>query len=375
MLKFSYNYFPFLSHFFKLKNSKYFYYFTLTCWLLIGHIDTNVMIEQFYSLPDGILQLEAQDLHLLINNHTLIHLEGNNKQPLFFSVLQHGDEHTGWDVIRDYLKEQTEPLTRSISILFGNIEAAKINSRRLEHQSDFNRCWPESELSSNHPTVKTHKEITNIIKALKPFASIDIHNNSGKNPHYSGINKLNSDFIKLASLFSETMIYFTSPKGIQSSAFAEFCPSVTVECGQSGASGGYENTLNFINSLMKLRSFNEIELDKSKQNIYKIFATVKVKENIKFLSENPNSGLELVKNLEDFNFKLTEINSEFGFSQNTNTMPFIVKNVHGEEITNNYFYQNQNKILTKDTFVPAMITSSIKAIRNDCLCYLMQPIS
>ena len=66
-------------------------------------------------------------------------------------------------------------------------------------------------------------EITDLMKQRAPMASVDIHNNSGRNPHYSGINSLQPEFLNLASLFSDTMIYFTSPAGIQSAAFAEFC--------------------------------------------------------------------------------------------------------------------------------------------------------
>ncbi|HFC30756.1 MAG TPA: peptidase M14, partial [Oceanospirillales bacterium] len=188
------------------------------------------MVKQLNNLPEGLLDLDANELYTKIDNHTLIHLQGKIKRPVFISILQHGDEHTGWDALKDYLLNHQHVLPRSISILFGNVEAARYNERQMPGQPDFNRSWP-SRKNYDYPIAKTMAEITAIMHDLNPFASVDIHNNSGRNPHYSGINSLETEFINLASLFSDTMIYFTSPVGIQSGAFAKFCPAVTVECG------------------------------------------------------------------------------------------------------------------------------------------------
>ena len=64
------------------------------------------MIRQLDSLPEGLLKLNADQLYKKIDNHTLVHLEGKIKRPVFISILQHGDEHTGWDALRDYLNNQ-----------------------------------------------------------------------------------------------------------------------------------------------------------------------------------------------------------------------------------------------------------------------------
>ncbi len=335
------------------------------------------MIKQLNSLPDGLLELTADKLYTKIDNHTLVHLNGKIQRPIFISILQHGDEYTGWDALKDYLNNHQHQLPRSMTILFGNIQAARFNVRQLDNQPDFNRSWP-SYLNLKNPIANTMREITELIKLRKPFASVDIHNNSGRNPHYSGINSLDQEFLNLASLFSDTMIYFTSPVGIQSAAFAEFCPSVTVECGLSGASDGTEQTHTFLELLFNQYNLKNVPGILEHQRVFKIHATVKIKPEIDISFEQDNVDLELVKDLDVLNFHQIQSGEVFGKLNkqlvDNQLMPFVVTDKNNNIITNEYFKLADDKVCCKSSFVPAMITQNIQAIRHDCLCYIMQPI-
>ncbi|MFK8012540.1 MAG: M14 family metallopeptidase [Marinicellaceae bacterium] len=335
------------------------------------------MITQLNSLPEGLLELTADQLYTKVDNHTLIHLKGKIKRPVFISILQHGDEYTGWDALKDYLNNHQHVLPRSLSILFGNIEAARYNVRQLDNQTDFNRAWPCHQ-NQDDPIAKTMQEVTDIMKLKEPFASVDIHNNSGRNPHYSGINCLDPQFINLASLFSDTMIYFTSPAGIQSGAFAKFCPSVTVECGLSGASDGTEQTHTFLELLLSQFDLMQVPGILEHQKVYKIIATVKVKPEIDISFEQKSHGLMLVKDLDVLNFRKVVAGESFGkISQdldNAQTMPFIVTDQNNKDVTQQYFAIKDKTIVCASGFVPSMITQNIKAIRQDCLCYIMEKI-
>ena len=59
-------------------------------------------------------------------------------------------------------------------------------------------------------------EILSLMAARGVFASIDIHNNTGLNPHYGCINKLDHAFMHLAAMFSRITVYFIRPTGVQS---------------------------------------------------------------------------------------------------------------------------------------------------------------
>jgi len=73
-------------------------------------------------------------------------------------------------------------------------------------------------------------ELLHEMARLSLFASIDIHNNTGINPHYGCVKKLDPQFLNLSRLFSRTMIYVVQPGGVQSKAFSHLCPAVTLEC-------------------------------------------------------------------------------------------------------------------------------------------------
>ncbi len=334
------------------------------------------MITQLNKLPEGILDLNADQLHTKIDNHTLIHLSGKIQRPVSISILQHGDEYTGWDALKDYLNNHQHVLPRSLSILFGNIQAAKYNIRQIEGEADLNRRWP-SHLNLDGPVATTMREITDIMIERKPFASVDIHNNSGRNPHYSGINSLEPEFINLASLFSDTMIYFTSPAGIQSGAFAKFCPSVTVECGLSGTADGKEQTHTFLELLLSQSNLLTVPGILEHQRVYEIQSSIRIREDIDFGFEEDNDFV-LVKDLDYLNFHQINVGEIFGKINgkiaDDQIMPFAIIDENNCEVPNEYFTLKNNHIICSKSFVPAMITQNIKAIKNDCLCYIMQPI-
>ncbi|VAW48020.1 hypothetical protein MNBD_GAMMA02-705 [hydrothermal vent metagenome] len=340
------------------------------------------MINILDQLPSGILEVEANQLNEFVDNHTLIHLKGKIKQPIFISILQHGDETTGWDVIKALLQNHQNQLPRSIFLLFGNVQAAAQNLRQLAGQPDFNRCWPGLHRSNNE-VVKKMAFITDMMAEIKPFASIDIHNNSGRNPHYAGINSLNGKFVNLASLFSETIIHFTSPDGIQSGAFAPFCPAVTIECGMSGTADGIEQTHTFLENLIRLSSLKSIPGVAEHQQVLNIFSTVKVKPQISIgiegdaLAAGDSDEVDFIINddLDYLNFHLIDEGTVFGRTLAADTpMPFAVTDQVGHDITDLYFEQSGLEVRVKQKVVPAMITQSIHAIRLDCLCYFMHPL-
>ncbi|MCF6301307.1 MAG: peptidase M14 [Proteobacteria bacterium] len=335
------------------------------------------MIKIIDFLPENILKLDANQLHTCVDDHTLMLLEGKIKRPLFISILQHGDETTGWDVLKIYLNNHLDKLPRSLCIAFGNIQAAKFNIRQLDGQVDFNRRWPGLKIPQDE-TAKKMSEITDFVQNMQPFASVDIHNNSGKNPHYAGINLLRSEYINLASLFSDTIIHFTSPDGIQSGAFSAFCPSVTIECGMSGTADGIEQTNTFLENLMHLSNLKQVPGIAEHQQVLNIFSSVKVRPEISlgFTNDDCQADIDfrLKHDLDHLNFHLIEENTSFGVIKEGGEMPLIVTDQIGEDITDRYFEINNQQVQLKKRVVPAMITQSIKAIRMDCLCYLMHPL-
>jgi predicted deacylase len=160
------------------------------------------MIENFdrlHGLPDGFFDITTANIRTLFPNPTLIQLDGRDRNFLFISILQHGNEYSGLRVMQRVLAEHARELPRSILLFIGNVRAAEANLRQLPDQVDYNRCWPGT-LMQPCPTSAMMRRIIEIARGLPLFAALDIHNNTGKNPHYTCISDPNGRNQNLAAM-------------------------------------------------------------------------------------------------------------------------------------------------------------------------------
>jgi succinylglutamate desuccinylase len=337
----------------------------------MGLRDTEIMFNETNTLPDGLLEAEAHELLAILKAPTLIHLEGDIKKPLFVCTLLHGNETTGFYAIQKLLREYKDKiLPRSISIFIGNVEAAAENKRRLESQVDYNRIWPGTHHSDSAETDMM-KTVANIMRKRKPFASIDIHNNTGLNPHYACINILNPRCLQLAGMFSNTIVHFTSPKGVQSAAFSDFCPALVLECGQSGQQDGITHSVKFLQSVLNLET---IPSDKPGHiNLYHTVARITIPEIFSF-GVDEKSDIQLSQELESRNFDELITGSIFAGIKSDNDAHIIVTNESDEDVTSEFFEIVGNKMILKKDVTLSMYTTNERAIKQDCLCYLMERI-
>ncbi len=265
------------------------------------------MLNELDHIPEGLLSLPASRLHELLDGPTLIHLEGRDPTPVFISALLHGNEDSGWEAMRALLLQyQNSPLPRSLSLFIGNVAAAKDAARHLEGQHDYNRIWSRGESTEHQMAAK----IVEIMQQRKLFASIDIHNNTGLNPHYACVNALEPKFFHLATLFSRTVVYFIQPAEVQSIAF----------------------------------SFND-----------------------------PKTDILFSKDMEHFNFRelppltpLAHLPNGRGYLEAWNEA--------GDEVADRLFENIDNRLYTRLALMPSMLTMDEQIIRQDCLCYLMERV-
>ncbi len=332
-----------------------------------------MLLEQRNSLPEGLLETRPENLHQLISKPTLFHLSGKRPEPIFISVLLHGNEPTGFFALQAILKKyQNHDLPRSLSIFFGNTLAASRQLRRLDNQPDFNRIWPGTELPES-PESKIASEIIEIMKQKNTFSSIDIHNNTGLNPHYACINKLENQFIQLASLFGRLIVYFTRPKGVQSGAFANFCPAVTLECGKPGQKHGVEHAQDFLDTCIHLTELENISVSAKDIDLFHTVAQVKVKKDIDFSFQAP-ANLVLNPDLEWMNFTEIPAGTILGRVNRLQSIPLIATNEQGQDVSADFFTINNQELKITHQTMPSMLTLDEKIIRQDCLCYLMERI-
>jgi len=333
-----------------------------------------MQLQQIDTYPEELLNCDTKDLHRLFPQPTLLHLSGKNERPLFISVLLHGNETTGFLAVQQLLiKYAGQALPRSLSIFFGNTRAAELGLRRLNSQPDFNRIWPGTE-KPDGPETRFAQEIVAIMRTKDVFASIDVHNNTGINPHYACINKLDNRYLQLASLFGRLVVYFIRPLGVQSSAFAEICPAVTLECGRPGQQHGVDHAFEYLNDCMHLTELAQHPVRTQDIDLFHTTAQVKIKENSRFSFSDHSSDLLFETDLERMNFTEISAGTCFGTVQNNNTMPLYAIDEHGIDVTKLFFNVEDMQLQIKRKTMPSMLTLDERVIQQDCLCYLMERV-
>jgi succinylglutamate desuccinylase len=335
---------------------------------------TNLSLTQVTSFPEKLLSTSAMDLYKIYPTPTLLHLEGQRKEPLFLSILLHGNETTGLKVIQKLLsKYMPIGLPRSISIFFGNTQAARYAKRVIENQPDYNRIWPGTR-EPQCAEMKVMQSIVDVMSNKNTFASIDIHNNSGKNPYYACINRLDNQFLQLASHFGHTIVYFLIPKGVQSHAFSALCPSVTLECGRPDSTGNIDMTFDYVETILHLENIKNDPIEYKSINLFHTVARVTVADNVIISFKDSNADILFNEELDAMNFMEIPIGTCLGITRQNKAINLLATNENQQNVTEDYFHINNNKIITKKRVMPAMLTLNEEIIRQDCLCYLMERI-
>ncbi|NBD95487.1 MAG: peptidase M14 [Gammaproteobacteria bacterium] len=326
-------------------------------------------------LPPGLLDRPASRLHEVLDGPTLVHLPGRRPQPIFVSVLQHGNEISGWEAVRRLLKGRyaRDPLPRSLILFIANVRAASRNRRYLADQPDFNRCWPGSDTEPG-PFHSLFERVTEHVRAQKPLASIDIHNNTGENPHYAAINRIEPAHLRLASLFSRTVLYFTQPRGVQSNAFGEFCPSVTLECGPPAKLDGADHAMSFLSSILSAESIGGRPPSPEDIELFQMVATVNLPPAHSFSFAPDGSDIVLRPDLDQLNFRELPPGTRLGHVNIPIDPALLVRGHEAADSSAVWFNVDKGDILTNRTMMPAMLTTDERVIRQDCLCHLMERI-
>jgi len=320
-------------------------------------------------VPDGLAELEASRLHEALAGPTLMHLRGRRPPTLFVSVLLHGNETSGWEAMRSLLHRYREhPPPRSLSLLVGNVQAARHGLRRLEGQPDYNRVWR----GRGTPEHAVAREIVEAMRTRPLFASVDIHNTSGPNPHYAALSRLDPPFLRLATLFSRTVVYFTTPETVLCNAFAQLCPAVTVECGQPGHPRGAEHAAEYIDACLHLSELPDTPVSPHDVDLFHTVAVVRVPAHARLAEGDEPGDIRLADDVDRLNFRELPPGTALAWTSRERPVRLEAWDESGAEVGDRYFRLEAGAITTAVPVVPAMMTLDARIIRQDCLCYLME---
>jgi len=334
------------------------------------------MLQELYALSPGLLETEPRDLEAVLGGPTLIHLSGNRKPALFVSVLLHGNEPVGWNALRSLLADYrkrfgTLRLPRSLSLFIGNVAAAASGVRRLPGQPDYNRIWPGCE----SPPTPEHAMMQQVVAGMRRrglFASVDIHSNTGCNPHYGCVNVLDDRYLHLATLFSRTVVYFTRPRDVQSFAMSRLGPAVTLECGKVGEKHGVDHAREYLDACLHLSALPQHPVASGDIDLFHTVAQVKLPEAVSFGFPPGPADILLIPELEHLNFRELPPGTALGRVNPHQGVRLEVRDEQGRDVADRYFSTAHGELCLKLPAMPAMLTCDEAAIRQDCLCYLME---
>ena len=330
------------------------------------------MIENFdrlHGLPEGFFDITTANIRSLFPNPTLIQLDGEDKNFLFISILLHGNEYSSLCIMQRVLAKYTAGLPRSILMFIGNVRAAEANLRHLPDQVDYNRCWPGTLMQAN-PTTQMMKRVIEIAHGLPLFAALDIHNNTGRNPHYACTTDPNGRNQNLAARFNRiAMVYHY--KGVCTMAFDGICPAVTLECGIPGDPAGIEHACRLIEELLTLDNLADEEPSREQLHLVESHLDVHIPRHVSYEFDlDADVDLKFARDIETRNFTLMDPRQIFGYTRIDR--PILVLDADNHDVTDEVLRVEQGKIYFNQTLMPAMITRDKLVIQQDCLCHLVQ---
>jgi succinylglutamate desuccinylase len=331
------------------------------------------MLTVLDALPDGFLSTPARDLHQILPGPTLIRLPGRRAPALFVSVLLHGNEDSGWVGLQQVLREHAgRALPRAMTVLVGNVQAAREGLRRLDAQPDFNRVWPGTVEHAQTPEAAAMEQAHRLVTESGLFAAIDLHNNTGLNPHYGVVCSLDAASLHLARLFSRTVVWFRGLAGTQTASFAPRVPAVALECGKPGHATNAEAAARFITAALELAEFPVHGVPAQDLDLYHSVGIVRVRPELSFSFADESAQVCFDPRLDHMNFRELDAGAVFGRTRHD--MPLDVRDEEGRNVASEFFSTEDGVLRLRRAAMPAMLTLDERVVRQDCLCYLMERV-
>ena len=325
-------------------------------------------------LPAGFLDCPAKGLAEILPGPTLFDLPGRDPHPLFVSTLLHGNEDSGLAAMQDILRRRLATgLNRALLLFIGNVGAAAAGLRSLPGEMDHNRIWPGAP-ATDDPLAAMARAVHAYVGARHPFAAVDIHNNTGFNPHYACVTRLEPRFVSLARLFSRIVVHFQRPLGTAAAAFAGVCPSITVECGKAGAGSATQHAIELVEACLAISHLPDHPPSSHDVDLLRTCAIVKTPAEASLSFTGAPADFMFRDDIDHLNFSELAPGVSFGRIGDPCARLEILPGEGGEIRPDPYFDYADGEIRLARPAIPAMLTCDPRAVRLDCLCYLMHRI-
>ena len=204
--------------------------------------------------------------------------------------------------------------------------------------------------------------------------SLDLHNNTGRNPIYGCVWDTAPEHIYLASMFSRTVVYFKRPRGVQTQAFSPYCPAITCECGQIGDMAGVERAVELIDACLHLSEFPHHQLPEGDVHVFHSVARIKIRDQRSFGFAAGND-IQLRDDLDCSNFVELQVGESLATLSCDLEECLVVNDELGRDVTQQFLGCVDQQLRLRRPAMPSMFTRDLNVIRQDCLGYLMERLT
>jgi hypothetical protein len=173
-------------------------------------------------------------------------------------------------------------------------------------------------------------------------------------------------------VLSRTVVYFTKPDGVQTAVFSRLCPAVTVECGRSSDPHGAAHALEFIEACLRLSAVPEHPIAPHDIDLFHSVAIVKVPQDASLGVGDAEADIRLIEDLDHLNFRELPVGTLIGWVRPGRRARLEAWDEQGREMGARFFSVRDGEIRVAVPAMPSMFTVDLRAIRQDCLGYLME---
>ncbi|MFQ5620524.1 MAG: succinylglutamate desuccinylase/aspartoacylase family protein [Candidatus Nanoarchaeia archaeon] len=328
-------------------------------------------INIFTDIPELVITKKSKEVLDFLKKPTLFHVDNKKEKTIFISGSLHGNEPTGFLVIKKLLRKYKNgeiDLPFNLLCFVGNIEAlAKepmFSHRFLEGQKDLNRVW---EPDTTHPVAR---EVLDYIENMNIIGGVDIHNNSGNNPVYGVIVDAKEETMKFVDHLVKYQIYYDSylPTLVHEMS-RRGIPFVTVECGHRKDKSSNEHGMGAALKTIEFFSGKKAPIS-NERFLYENVRRVLVDPEISVTAHDERADLTIRPDIEEFNFQHIPQGTPLA-KTSVSHMPIYV-DLEGKDVTEEWFVLRHGEILFKQDCWILMATSDEVVMKQDVIFYIAQ---
>jgi hypothetical protein len=312
---------------------------------------------------------------------TVFHLHGaDRRRARVVAGSLHGNEPSGLRAIHRVLATR-EPAAVDTFLLVGAVEAARaaprFSHRMLPGRRDLNRCFQPP---FDDPDGRIAEEILAVLRAARPEAVIDLHNNTGRNPAYAIATRIDGPRLGLCALFADRFVSSALNLGSFMEAFDDLAPSLTIECGHAGDPAADAVAHAGLVRLMRLPQIDPVfvtGVTGATGHAISILTDpvrVRLRPGLALAfgqAPRVDAHLTLDAEIDRHNFEVLPADTHFGWVRADAGWPIEASDAAGRDRSPELFAVVDGNLVARRSVIPIMLTTNATVAVSDCLFYVV----